>query len=58
MYGWGVAVLDTAENCWGEDLCQGAYHKTPEESLECIIDKLSLTLPNCDRTTIMKLIKA
>lgn len=56
-YGWGVAVLDTAENCWGEELCTGAYNREPDESLEKLLDKLSHTLPNCDKASIMKLIK-
>lgn len=56
-YGWGVAVLDTAEHCWGEELCRGAYHRIPEESLERILEKLSQSLPECKEADIMKLIK-
>lgn len=57
-YGWGVAVLDTAENCWGEKLCTAAYVREPVESLERLIDKLSSSLPTCDRASLLKLIKA
>ena len=57
-YGWGVAVLDTAEHCWGEELCRGAYHRNPDESLERVLEKLSNNLLNCKEADIMKLIKA
>ena len=57
-YGWGVAVLDTAKNCWGEDLCTAAYVHEPDASLERLIGKLSSSLPTCDRASLLKLIKA
>ena len=57
-YGWGVAVLDTAEHCWGEELCRGAYHRSPEESLERIVARLSQSLPECKEADIIKLLKA
>lgn len=57
QYGWGVAVLDTAEHCWGEEMCRGAYHRSPEDSLERIMDKLSQGLPECEAKEMMKLIK-
>jgi len=57
-YGWGVAVLDTAENCWGEALCTAAYKCDPDESLKRLLDKLSCSLPDCDRASLLKLIRA
>jgi len=57
-YGWGVAVLDTAEHCWGEELCRGAYHRSPEESLERIVARLSQSVPECKEADIIKLLKA
>jgi len=56
-YGWGVAVLDTAENCWGEEICTAAYKREPNESLERLLDKMFCTLPDCDQASILKLIK-
>lgn len=56
-YGWGVAVLDTAENCWGKELCTAAYKRDPDESLERLLEKLSCSLPDCNRASLMKLIK-
>jgi len=56
-YGWGVAVLDTAENCWGKELCTAAYKNEPEESLERLLERLSYSLPCCDRASLLKLVK-
>ena len=56
-YGWGVAVLDTAENCWGENICTSAYNCEPDESLERLLEKLSLSLPVCNKASLIKLIK-
>ena len=56
-YGWGVAVLDTAENCWGKELCTEAYKRDPDESLERLLEKLSCSLPYRNRASLLKLIQ-
>ena len=56
-YGWGVAVIDTAENCWGKELCTAAYKCDPDESLDRLLGKLSCSLPNYSHASLMKLIK-
>jgi hypothetical protein len=56
-YGWGNCRYDIADRFWGEELCRGAYGRSPEESRERIIKHLMKVLPGTDRETIAAFLK-
>ncbi len=54
-YGWGWALLTTPEQLLGKEDC--LCHRTPEESLERILEHLKGFLPEASEQQLMKLIK-
>jgi len=54
-YGWGWALLSTPEQLLGKEACH--CDRTPEESLEHMLDHLRRLLPRASEQQITKLIK-
>ena len=54
-YGWGWALLTTPEQLLGKEDC--LCDRTPEESLERILEHLKAFLPEASEQQLMKLIK-
>ena len=54
-YGWGWALLTTPEQLLGKEACLCV--RTPEESLERMLDHLKRLLPRANKQQLMKLIK-
>jgi hypothetical protein len=54
-YGWGWALLTTPEQLLGKEAC--LCDRTPEESLERMLDHLKRLLPRANKQQLMKLIK-
>ena len=54
-YGWGWALLTTPEQLLGKEDC--LCNRTPEESLERILEHLKAFLPEASEQQLMKLIK-
>lgn len=54
-YGWGWALLTTPEQLLGKEACRCG--RTPQQSLERIVDHLRHILPHASEHQIMKLIK-
>lgn len=54
-YGWGWALLTTPEQLLGKEDC--LCDRTPEESLERILEHLKTFLPEASEQQLMKLIK-
>ena len=54
-YGWGWALLTTPEDLLGKEACQ--CDRTPQESLERILDHLKRLLPRASEQQLLKLIK-
>lgn len=54
-YGWGWALLTTPEQLLGKEAC--LCDRTPEESLERMLDHLKRLLPRANKQELMKLIK-
>ena len=54
-YSWGWALLTTPEQLLGKDACH--CERTPEESLERMMEHLKQILPHATEKQIMKLIK-
>lgn len=54
-YGWGWALLTTPEQLVGKEACH--CDRTPEKSLERMIDHLQRLLPRASEQQILKLIK-
>ena len=54
-YGWGWALLTTPEQLLGKEACQ--CDRTPQESLDRMLDHLGRILPRATEQQIMKLIK-
>ena len=54
-YGWGWALLTTPEQLLGKEACH--CDRTPEKSLERMIDHLQRLLPRASEQQLMKLIK-
>ena len=54
-YGWGWALLTTPEQLLGKEAC--LCERTPQESLERILDHLKRLLPRASEQQLMKLIK-
>ena len=54
-YSWGWALLTTPEQLLGKDACH--CERTPEESLERMMEHLKQFLPHATEKQIMKLIK-
>ena len=56
-YGWGNCRYDIAENYWGERLCRSAYKRTPEESLDRLINHIRKQLPRLDEEELRGLLE-
>ena len=54
-YGWGWSLLTTPEDLLGKEVC--ACDRTPQQSLERIMDHIKRILPHATEKQIMKLIK-
>ena len=54
-YGWGWSLLTTPERLLGKEVCQ--CDRTPEESLQRILNHLQHILPRVNERQILKLIK-
>ena len=54
-YGWGWALLTTPEQLLGKEAC--LCDRSPEESLERMLDHLKRQLPRANKQQLMKLIK-
>ena len=54
-YGWGWALLTTPEQLLGKEDCQ--CDRTPDESLQRILEHLKTFLPEASEQQLMKLIK-
>ncbi len=54
-YGWGWALLTTPEQLLGKEACH--CDRTPQESMQRIMDHLKRLLPHTPDVKIMKLIK-
>lgn len=54
-YGWGWALLNTPEQLLGKEACH--CDRTPEESLERMLNHLSLILPRATEKQLENLIK-
>ncbi len=54
-YGWGWALLTTPEQLLGRDACQ--CDRTPQESLDRILDHMGRLLPRATRKQLTKLIQ-
>jgi hypothetical protein len=54
-YGWGWALLTTPEQLLGKEACQ--CDRTPQESLDRMLEHLGRILPRATEQQIMKLIK-
>lgn len=54
-YGWGWALLTTPEQLLGKEACH--CERTPEKSLERMLDHLKHLLPRASEQQILKLIK-
>lgn len=55
-YGWGIARYAVTEDVLGEDVTRSAYHRTPEESRERIIQYIKQLRPDASADDIKKLI--
>lgn len=56
-YGWGNCRYDIAENYWGGKLCRSAYKRSPEESLDRLINYIRKQLPRLDEEELRGLLK-
>ena len=56
-YGWGIARYALTENVLGAEVTQGAYHRSPEESRERIIEHLETLCPEGPDKDLEKLIR-
>ena len=56
-YGWGNCRYDIAENYWGDKLCRSAYKRSPEESLDRLINHIRKQLPRLDEEELRGLLK-
>ena len=54
-YGWGWALLTTPEQLLGKEACQ--CDRSPEESLERMLDHLKRLLPHASEKQLIRLIK-
>ena len=54
-YGWGWALLTTPEQLLGKEAC--LCDRSPEESLERMLDHLKRLLPRANKQQLMELIK-
>ena len=54
-YGWGWSLLTTPEALYGREAC--SCKRTPEESLERILDHLRQLLPEASDAQLLKLIR-
>lgn len=55
-YGWGIARYAVTEDVLGEDVTRDAYHRTPEESGERMIQHIQHLRPNASDDDIKRLI--
>ena len=55
QYGWGWALLTTPEQLLGKEACH--CDRTPQESLERMLDHLKNLLPRASEQQLLKLIK-
>jgi len=56
-YGWGNCRYDIAENYWGDKLCRSAYKRSPEESLDRLINHIRKQLPRLDEEELRGLLE-
>lgn len=56
-YGWGVAVLTTPEQRFGEDFLTAVGDRTPQQSRERLFSHLSELLPDADPRSIDRFLK-
>ncbi len=54
-YGWGWSLLTTPEQLYGKDSCQ--CPRTPEESLERLLDHFKHILPEASEREILRVLK-
>lgn len=53
-YGWGVSLLDTPENLFGEELVNAAEGRTPAESQTRLIHHLCCCMPDVDEMLLRR----
>lgn len=64
QYGWGWSLLTTPEELFGRDAClppidiKTGLPRSPQDSLQCIIDHLSIRLPHATEKQLHRLIDA
>ena len=56
-YGWGIAEYSTPEKLWGEEFTNEVYKRTPEESLERLVEHLKIILPGTLEEQLRKIIR-
>lgn len=56
-YGWGNCRYDIAENYWGDKLCRSAYKRSPEDSLDRLINHIRKQLPRLDEEELRGLLE-
>lgn len=56
-YGWEIAVMNTPEAAFGEEIATGAYTEKPEKSLKDIENHLKNALPGIDEEALYKLLR-
>ena len=56
-YGWGIAEYSTPEQFWGDEFTNEVYKRTPEESLERLVEHLKTILPGIPEEQIRKIIR-
>jgi hypothetical protein len=54
-YGWGWSLLTTPEDLLGKEVC--ACDRTPQQSLERIMDHMKRILPQATEKQIIKIIQ-
>ena len=56
-YGWGIAEYSTPEIFMGEDFTGKVYQRSPEESMERVLDHLKSLFPEEDEKAFLKLLR-
>ena len=53
-YGWGAAEYSTPEKLFGEAFTSAVYRRSPKESGQIVLERLSRLMPKTDEKTLQK----
>ena len=53
-YGWGTAEYTTPEKFWGAEFADRVYQRSPEESRQRLLERLSMLFPRQKEAALRK----